>query len=79
MVQNPLSNWHTCGILTDEARQKNEDEFLSYFGHQLRIVDDIGQIPSKHRSEHRSGDGWRALGVYHASSYAPYRLAATQR
>ena len=72
-----LGNWDTCGILTDEARQKNEDEFLSYFGHQLRIVDDIGQIPSKHRSEHRLRR-WmaRTWGVYNATSYAPYLLAA---
>ncbi|GAB3075662.1 adenine nucleotide alpha hydrolase family protein [Pedococcus soli] len=71
-----LANWDTCKILTDDARQTNEDEFLGYFSHQLRVVDDLEQIPTKHRSEHRIRR-WmaRTWGVYNSMSSAPYLLA----
>lgn len=72
-----LANWDTCNILTDEAREANEDEFMRYFAHQLRIVDDLEQIPTKHRGEFRIRR-WmaRTWGVYNATTYAPYLLAS---
>lgn len=71
-----LANWDTCNILTDEARQTSETEFLRYFGQELCTVDDFQQLPSKHRIEHRMRR-WvaRTSGVYNAMSYAPYLLA----
>ncbi|MBE1877125.1 hypothetical protein [Myceligenerans pegani] len=68
-----LANWDVCKILTDEARASSEAEFLDYYGAQLEVVDDINQIPSKHRIEFRF-KRWvaRTWHIANSTSFAPY-------
>lgn len=68
-----LANWDVCKILSDEARATSETEFLDYYGKQLQIVDDINQIPTKHRIEFRF-KRWvaRTWNIANSTAFAPY-------